>query len=207
MARQQQIDRSGAARLDEFEQRLFQLKIIYEKYFCGIEKLVPTREHDEIRRILRDLVATTWTNTAQAYRLQALKARFTTMELYFSRNLFLIERGLHPAFKFRADLAQKAQESPRPASPSGAELQAEKEERTFKSVFDRYLEARKACNLSANVDYSVFRDALKTQVDKIRTEPSCRSVRFRIVVEGRKVKLKVVPIRTSPADAPETPST
>ena len=65
MARQTKIDRGLSSRLDEFEERLFLLKINYEKFFMGIEAKEPIRERDALQRQLRELLKEPIFNTAQ----------------------------------------------------------------------------------------------------------------------------------------------
>ena len=93
--------------MDEFENRVFLLKIAYEKHFSGIEPVEPARDRDELRRYLRDLLAAPVTNSRQRFRLQQLRARWSTLELYWTRNLYQIERGQHPKQKYRADARER----------------------------------------------------------------------------------------------------
>ena len=55
MARVEKIDRTAEQRLDEFEQRLFVLKIEYDKYFNGVERIEPSKERDDLRRLIKDI--------------------------------------------------------------------------------------------------------------------------------------------------------
>ena len=50
---------------DEFERKMFLLKLNYEKYFSGIERIEPLKEREDTRRFLRDLMQEPMTNTMQ----------------------------------------------------------------------------------------------------------------------------------------------
>ena len=107
MAKKQRVDVSVNNRLEELERGIFLLKLQYEKYFSGIERIEPIRERDEIKRLLRDLMTTHIPNTAQKHKFSMLRARFSSLELYIKRNLYQIERGTHPKMKFRANMADQ----------------------------------------------------------------------------------------------------
>lgn len=208
MARIEKADRGVGARLDEVEQRMFLLKIEYEKYFSGIEKIEPLRDREEVRRTMRDFLDEPITNSVQRFRYQTLKARFQSLELYWQRNLAMIERGTHPKMRFRADAKDKARlareaASVPPAEPSVSAEQAEvlrkrqealeREDRAYKVLYDKYLEARSKCGQSTDLSFDAVRDALKKQVRTIKATYQCETVKFRIVVEDGKAKVKAVP--------------
>jgi hypothetical protein len=200
MARIEKADRGVAARLDELEQRIFLLKIEYEKYFSGIEKIEPVRDREEVRRLVRDLMEEQLKSSTQRFRFQSLKSRFQSFELYWTRNLVMMERGIHPKMRFRADLKGKKVAEPEPSlSAEQQEVlrqrqeQMEREDRAYRIVYDKYIEARGKCGQSTDLSFDAVRDALKKQVRTIKSTYQCESVKFRIVVEEGKAKLKAVP--------------
>ncbi len=198
--------------MDEFENRVFLLKIAYEKHFSGIEPVEPARDRDELRRYLRDLLAAPVTNSRQRFRLQQLRARWSTLELYWTRNLYQIERGQHPKQKYRADARerQRAEAELSRAGPgqtllperpgSGQSLIPETSGRTggdagYKAVYDAYVQARGQCGQNTDIDYNVVRQTLEKQVDALRARTQCSTVKFKVVVEDGKAKVKAVPVR------------
>lgn len=203
MARREKIDRSLAGRLDEFERRLFVLKIEYEKYFSGVIQIEPVRERDDLKRMMREFTRNHITNTRQQFRLRTLRARFSSYELYWTRNMVQIERGTHPKMKFRANMRDRAraeaaakvnarqQGRQAPARPSQAEL----EDRAYSAVFDSYIEARGKCGQNTDLAFEAVRDVLRKQVRTIKSRYRCKSVKFRVTVEDGKAKVKAVPLR------------
>ena len=83
---------------------MFLLKIQYEKYFSGLERIEPLKEREDLRRFVRELMQEPITNTMQKHKFRTLKARYNSMELYWQRNITMIERGTHPKMKFRANM-------------------------------------------------------------------------------------------------------
>lgn len=188
---------------------MFLLKITYEKYFSGLERIEPARERDEIRRVFHDLMESPITNATQRFRFQSLKSRFQSLELYWQRNLVQIERGTHPKMRFHADQKdriRKEQAERRAAGVKEPEIspeqiqvlqerqeRQEREERAYKLVYDKYVEARGKCGQSVDISFDAVRDALKKQVRTIKSTYNCESVKFRVVVEDGKAKVKAVP--------------
>ena len=210
MARLDKSERSTAQRLDELEQRLFVLKIDYEKYFSGIERVEPLREREDIKRLVRDLMEEQIRNSTLRFRFQTLRSRFQSQELYWTRNLVLMERGTHPKMRFRADAKDRARLEAEAAAARGASAEPslsaeqqevlrqrqealEREDRAYKLVYDKYMEARAQCGQTTDLGFDAVRDALKKQVRQIKANFQCESVKFRIVVEEGKAKVKAVP--------------
>ena len=201
MARIEKADRGLTTRLDEIEQKMFVLKINYEKYFSGLERVEPLREREEVRRAMRDFLDEPIRNSVQRFRYQTLKSRFQSLELYWQRNLTLIERGTHPKMRFRADAKERAREA-EPEQLSAAQVQVleerqqamEREERAYKLVYDKYLEARAKCGQSTDLAFDTVRTILKQQVRQIKSQYNVESVRFRISIEEGKAKVKAVPV-------------
>jgi hypothetical protein len=189
-------------RLDELERRMFVLKLQYEKYFSGLERVEPIRERDEIRRFLHDLMQEPITNGRQRFKFQNLRARFTSLEMYLTRNLVMIERGTHPKMKFRASVKERQraeQESLRAKVAARQERQLtpeEREDRAYTKIFDSYIEARRQCGQSTDMDYEAVKNTLKKQVRMIKSQYRCDSVKFRVTVEDGKARLKAVPKRS-----------
>lgn len=205
MARIDKLDRGLSSKLDEIEQKIFVLKINYEKYFSGLERVEPLREREELRREMREFLDDPIKNAQQRFRYQTLKARFQSMELYWQRNLTMMERGTHPKMRFRADTrARLREEEPEALSADQIEVLRERqenldrEERAYKLVYDKYIEARQKCGQSTDMSFDAVRDALKKQVRTIKSTYQCEGVKFRIVVEDGKAKVKAVPQGVNP---------
>lgn len=222
MARIEKMNRGLSSQLDEIEQRTFVLKMTYEKYFAGLERIEPARERDEIKRIVRECGKEQIRNATQRFKYEGLKARFQMLELYWTRNLVMMERGTHPKMKFKADAkdreraAREAQAAERagvasPAMAAAAEAaqvlqeraeRTEREEAAYKIVYARYIEAREKCGQSTDLSFDAVREALHKQVRTIKSTYNCESVKFRIVVEEGKAKVKALPQNAAGAPPP-----
>ena len=198
MARQGRADRQLKVELDELEQKLFILKINFDKYFTGLERREPYRDREEMRRTMREMMKVHITNSNQRFRLQTLRARWSSVDQYINRNLVMIERGTHPKMKFRAAMRDrerefaKLEQAARVQRQRGKQVRAE--DAAMQQIFNKYVEARSACGQSSGMTYDSVRDALRKQVRTMKSRYNCDSVKFRVTVENGKAKLKAVPV-------------
>ena len=203
MARKQRIDRALDADLDELEASMNRLKVLYDKYFMGIERFEPMKDRDAIRNKIREMIREKRVNTnaVQRFRFQGLRARWTSLDNYLTRNLVMIERGTHPKMKFRADLAAKNRGLPEEQAAAAAAVRqdrrerASREDQAMRKIYDRYVEAREKCGQSTNIGYDAVAETLKKQVRVIKGRYQCDAVKFRVTVEDGKAKLKAIPVR------------
>jgi hypothetical protein len=79
--------------LDDLEEEIELLKVAYERYFNGVDRIPPAREHDTVKLHLRNIQRMRSGSTAVRFRSQQLKARLVTYEHYWTRILRQIERG------------------------------------------------------------------------------------------------------------------
>ena len=192
MAQKQRVDRKLGADLDGLERQIQLLKISYEKYFSGVDKFEPSKEREDLRRTIRETDRARFIALVQRHRYQTLRSRFISLDTYIQRNLFQIERGTHPRFKFRADLSAKHGQPP---PVSDYEKRRIAEERTYKDVYDRYLEARRIAGQHTEADFDRVRSAIKRQVKTIQSRFKCSSVKFKVQVEDGVARIKAVPQR------------
>ncbi|PRQ07628.1 hypothetical protein ENSA7_26180 [Enhygromyxa salina] len=79
--------------LDDLEEEIELLKVAYERYFNGVDRIPPRREHDAVKLHVRNIERMRGGVTALRFRTQTLKARIVTYEHYWTRILRQIEQG------------------------------------------------------------------------------------------------------------------
>ncbi|MEE8409419.1 MAG: hypothetical protein V3T05_07430, partial [Myxococcota bacterium] len=107
--------------LDRLDESIKKLRIAYEKYFAGVERVAPERERDLLKKDLNRLLSHRINNTAWKFRLHGLQTTMITHETYWNRITRQIEEGT-----YRRDLArlERKQASARPPSPQEEEKPA-----------------------------------------------------------------------------------
>ena len=95
LARAKQLEnvRLSMDMLDDFEEEVELLKVAYERYFNGVDRIPPAREHDRVKLHLRNIQRMRGGTTALRFRTQSLRARLVTYEHYWNRILRQIENG------------------------------------------------------------------------------------------------------------------
>lgn len=201
MAKREKKDISLSLRMEEIERRSFLLKIQYEKYFSGLERIEPLKERDAVRRVIRETALMPMTNTQQRFKFLSLKSRFSAFELYWQRNLVQIERGTHPKQKFRQRMLEKNRMSTRTNVRKPVLSNEQQEDLAYRAVYDRFIEARDQCGQNTEIQFDTIRDTLKRQVRSIKSQFRCERVKFRVAIEEGKARLKAIPVRDS-SDTP-----
>ena len=79
--------------LEQLEKLMERLKVMYEQYFMGIQKIAPAQLHAEAERRLRDLTQISIRNTALRYRFNSLQQKYGSYNSYWRRTLREIEQG------------------------------------------------------------------------------------------------------------------
>lgn len=80
-------------RLDVLGKQIDRLKVMYEQYFMGIQKIPPSQLHRDCERQIRELTQLQIRNTAQRYRFANLSSKFGSYNTYWKRTMREIESG------------------------------------------------------------------------------------------------------------------
>jgi pyruvate/2-oxoglutarate dehydrogenase complex dihydrolipoamide acyltransferase (E2) component len=94
---------SVAARIEELERRLEQVRATYEAYFLGLERRPPELARQQVHHKLLELQGVPIINTAMRFRFQNLVQRFTQLAGHWNRTMREIEAGT-----YRRDLLKAA---------------------------------------------------------------------------------------------------
>ncbi len=98
--------------LDELESRLERLRIKYDQYFIGIEKMIPFVQRKDVDRRFVQLHKEQFRNGGLRFRFQTLVQRFTTYQTYWGRIIRQIEEGTYKRDVIRAQRLGRRLEKP-----------------------------------------------------------------------------------------------
>ncbi|MBI3071077.1 MAG: hypothetical protein HYY84_03015 [Deltaproteobacteria bacterium] len=104
-------EKSPAELIDEAEKKIERVRVLYNQYFQGIEKLEPALPRAEAQRLMRDLRKLTL-RSGQRFRFQNLLSRFSILEEQWSRTVRKIEEGRYRPHLFRLQLHEHGQVGP-----------------------------------------------------------------------------------------------
>ncbi|MBS7380903.1 MAG: hypothetical protein KIG72_06525, partial [Bradymonadales bacterium] len=101
------------ASVEELSRKLEILRVRYEQYFIGVEKVAPSVMRMEVVRLMRDLEQLKIKNTAIKFKLRTVVQKFTSYSTYWNRTLREIEDG---TYKRHVDKAKREAERLKKAS-------------------------------------------------------------------------------------------
>ena len=183
----------------QLELALKKLKFQYEQFFMGEEKIPPEKLQTDIDAKVRNLSSSAIKNVGARFRFSTFSSKYSAYKQNWARQLRLFEEGKFGRGKIKAKLdAQAAASShagtrlaPEPAEMSG---DAGAEEQII-NVYKEYLDAKKKCNEdTSGISLDKISDTIRKQTPVLMEKFKAKDVKFKVVIENGKAKLKAVPI-------------
>ena len=112
-----------AEELNDLDEGITGLQVLYEKYFLGIDRKPPEHERKRISEKARELRTASIRNTALKFKVNTLFAKLISFERMWDRTLREMEDGTYKRDVFKAKLRGGERDEPRtgpikPAAPS-----------------------------------------------------------------------------------------
>lgn len=169
--------------LDALNEAIDKLRVQFERYFMGLERLAPIREREALLRSFRRTKLRECRNTAMRFKFQNLNARLVTYQQYWTRIMRLIEEG-----KFRRDRRKSpsgAPPTPAPAAKGPSEME---------NLYEAWSSARAEVGLK-EVAYDKFAAKMTATRTKHRKQLGADDVKYSVKVKDGKVALTAKPVR------------
>ena len=96
-----------AEELNELDEGIQELHVLYEKYFLGIDRRPPEQERKRISEKARELRTSTIRNTALKFKINTLFAKLISFERMWDQTLREIEEGTYKREVFKAKLRSR----------------------------------------------------------------------------------------------------
>ncbi len=208
------------AALDELETGIESLRLAYEKYFGGIERVPPSKQRSKLEKAMRNVETRGVTNTVIRFRLNGLRARFITYKHYWTRMENQLERGMSRRDLLRRRRIQAA--APPPAQPEAPPAEAAEatgregpppppgkrngrvrppdpaksgiDPSHLRSVFKQLVLAKRAAGESTQgLTYQALVRKLTAEAPKLKRKHGCEKLQFSVSTRGGKVRLRSEP--------------
>jgi hypothetical protein len=192
--------------LEALDRSIRQLEIEWGKFFGGVEKKPPSELKGRVETLIRRYAYAELRNNTERFRYQTLTARYNTLNELWGKRLRALEEG-----KPMGVHGLKADALPPPAPPRAASAEPgrpsaggpgefrvahpERDVEAVRSLFDRFLEARRKAGESAGVKFESFQKLIAQQASKILSEKGASAVDFRLETKDGKVSLKAKPVK------------
>jgi len=175
--------------LVQLDIKINQLKQEYEQYFLGSRPREPVLLRGDVQKTMAFLSNQPLQNTALRFKYGSLCSRYQALRRQWDETLRKIEAGTYQRHVFKANL--KDRERNEAADRRGAAAQNRDAMDDRADVFDAYISAREATGQGAKGVTREKLDALLAkQESAIRAKYGAKKVRFKVVVEDGKAKVK-----------------
>ncbi len=182
--------------LQMLDVKLKQLRMEYEQYFLGARKREPQLLRGEVNKVVAHYANAPIRNTALRFLFNNLRARYFTHKRLWDETCRKIEDGTYQRHLFQAKLheEERAAKQKTPRTEAAAPAQAGGGE---DALFAEYLGARGTTGQgAAGITRDKFAALLRQQEDAIRAKFGAATVKFRVVVEEGRAKLKATPVKS-----------
>jgi hypothetical protein len=167
--------------------KINQLKLAYERYFLGSRPREPVMERAEVDKLVMVHSNRPIQNTALRFKFASICSRYQAFKRQWNDTLRRIEQGTYERHRFKADLHGRGPETE--VAPPDEDASGSPADST--ELFAAYVEARKACGQSVeNLSPEALRVRLGKHEKQLRGRHGDAEIRFRVVVEDGKAKLK-----------------
>lgn len=176
--------------LQLLEIKIKQLRFEYEQYFLGNRNRAPQQLRGEVQKMIALWGNMPIQNTRHRFRFNNLRARFFSFKRRWDETTRKIEEGTYERDLFKANLKERER-----GARGRREGRKQGREPGDDDLFEAYRSAREACGQDVK---SLSRDKLAKLLEKqeaaLKSKLGC-DVRFRVVVEDGRAKLKASPVR------------
>jgi hypothetical protein len=170
--------------------RMKMLRNEYEQYFLGSRKREPQLLRGEVQKIISYYANVPIRNTGHRFKFNNLRARYFAFRRHWDYTQRKIEDGTYDRHRFQAELHERERgiagsEREERAAPAAGERG------DLDQLYSAWIEARKATGQpTAGLTREKLAAQLEQQTATIRQRFGAADVRFRVVVEDGRAKLK-----------------
>ncbi|MFQ5515300.1 MAG: MXAN_5187 C-terminal domain-containing protein [Myxococcota bacterium] len=182
-------------KLQKLDENLTRLRVSYEQYFAGVLKREPQDLRARVQRTISYFTNKAPRNSGQKFRFNQLNARFQSYRQLWGRTLRQIEAGTYKPHLFKASLHERQRRETRAATSSPAGTSEPDPTQNAEAWLDRLAEElgtarRKTGEATDAVDREKLARAVRRQTAALRKKYGDRNIQLKVVIEGKRAKLK-----------------
>jgi hypothetical protein len=184
------------------DNKIKQLKFEYDQYFMGGRPREPVMLRGDVQKIVTRYSNTGIQNTALRFKFNNLCARYYALRRQWEAVLKQIEEGSYKPHLFKAKLHERERGVDGEPEPAGKADRRQVDETTAggTDLFQAYCNARRECGDDpAGLTREKLDQLVAQQRAVIQKKFGCDEVRFRVVVEAGKARLKATPVKVGRA--------
>jgi hypothetical protein len=196
--------------LERIEDGIRKLKVQYELYFVGAEKLPPTKMHEEIDKQVKKFANMNFQRSADRFYFNNVQNRYNAYTELWNKQLRMREEGRLPtgrassrrdSMPASAARTAAAQAQRAPSRPAGAEQGVRvsvdrAEDPALRALYQQLGAARAQSGQKEGMPaFERFRDQIRSQLEALRQKGVGGQVEFKVSAQDGKVSLKARPVR------------
>lgn len=170
-------------KLSSLEQSLESLKVRYEKYFAGVDRIQPLDEHNRYSKKIRTFNSSQLVSTGQKFRFVNLKARYGQLNTLWTKICQQIETGTY--IREKALHRLKSVYSTDAIKAGGQSISAPKlpdnESHALEKLYSTLIQSRKDKKLP---DKKKFLEMMSKQVDVFKKKNPGHKIQFRLAKDA-----------------------
>ena len=184
-----------AGDLDQLDEDLSLLQVLYEKYFLGIDRRPPDQERKKVSGRVREMRKTLVKNTGLKFRINTLFAKLLSFERLWDRTLREIEEGTYKRDVFKAKF-RSSQREPKEKldAPVPVPIRIELSDEKLRRLYDTWVVARQRTGESVKgLSFESVASKIRAQVPSLIEKHGAKSIEFKVVIKAGKAILKAIP--------------
>jgi len=187
--------------LDRLDVTMRQLQVKWDLFFNGQEKKPPSDLQSNVEQLIKKYANSEIRNNGERFRYQSLSARYTTFNELWQKRLRAREEGkafgMHGIRSEQLPPPRPAAPAPTPKAqrtgPAAGEIRvadAARDTDAVQQLYNRFVEERIRAGEAHAPVFENFRDLIRQQTERIRSEKGAQAVDFRLETRDGKVSLK-----------------
>ena len=187
--------------LDRLDVTMRQLQVKWDLFFNGQEKKPPSDLQSNVEQLIKKYANSEIRNNGERFRYQSLSARYTTFNELWQKRLRAREEGkafgMHGIRSEQLPPPKPAAPAPAPKAqrtgPAAGEIRvadAARDTDAVQQLYNRFVEERIRAGEAHAPVFENFRDLIRQQTERIRSEKGAQAVDFRLETRDGKVSLK-----------------
>lgn len=184
--------------LELLDHKIGSLKLAYEQYFLGSRPREPVQLRQEVQKLVAYYSNSAISNTSLRFKFSSLCARYQAHKRQWDEVLRKIEQGAYSPHRFKADLHQRARSAdPAPAGAAASAPPGAAPPAAGESLYAAFVAARQQCGQEIQgLSPERFEQMLRQQETQLRAKLGPGQLRFRVVIEDGKAKLKAARVKS-----------
>ncbi len=180
--------------IENLDSKVARLKVEYEQYFMRVLKREPAKLREEVERLILLYSNKNLTNTSIKFKYNALVARYNSYKQYWTRTLRAIEEGDFSRKGEGDEQALRPAEAAKKPVPVKEDEAKPRQDGGIDVVYEKYLEARKACNEPVDgITLKTLEKTIEEYKKKVVERYNTKDVDLKVYIKDGKAKLAITP--------------